>query len=382
MKKLMNKTWLLVLALLMTVVGCQRRPLEVLIGTTARVIIQVQWDVKIDTYAAADPDLAKPTGVTLYIFRDGEFYKSMTTSNVDEIEVQLERGTYKMYLIGQSPEEYWRMEFQNMTDYGRAASRLRENTTATWAARKSGDEVVVENPEILYTGVSEEFEITEKMTEDYQYYYTNLTKLRRAAQNNTKGDNDTKSDDETFLEERVDYYTIRIPIPASNAVSQFEVSIYARNVDLLQALRASTSGMARALIITPDVTDGESAIQMIREWKLVMDDEENRIGHLDGIVTSFGLPGGAVPSPDRDPSLNVSALMVDGSTVADFTFQVGDLIKMLDPTPGYKHLFRLVLGSVEEPAMVLPIVKPEESGGGFTAGVVDWDDEVEADINI
>ena len=160
------------------------------------------------------------------------------------------------------------------------------------------------------------------------------------------------------------------------------VSVYARNVDLLQALRASTSGMARSLVITPDVTGDETAIQMIREWKLVMDDEANKIGHLDGIITTFGLPNNESGSADRDPSLNVSALMVDNSTVADYTFEVGDMIRQLDPNPGYKHLFRLVLGSVEEPAMVLPIVDPEPSGGGFTAGVEDWEEEVNVDVNI
>ncbi len=382
MRRIMNKSRLLALLMLLTVAfGCQRRPLEVLIGTTVRVIVKVQWDVLIDTYAAADPELAKPTGVSLYIFRDNDFYRKITTASVDEIEVQLEQGNYKMYMIGYSPDEYWRQEFFNMEDYDKAYARLQENTLATWA-RKSDDETVVENPEVMYAGVADPFEITEQMTEDYQYYYTHLTKLRKASQNNTKGNSSTKSADEVYYEERVEQYTIHVPIVAYNTVSQFMVSIYASNADLLQALRASTSGMARGLVITSDVTNDETGIQMIREgWKLVMDDEEKNIGHLDATITSFGLPGGAAPSPDRDPSLNVSALMVDGSTIANYTFQVGDLIQLLDPNPGYKHLYKLVLGSVKEPAMDLPIVK-EETSGGFSAGVEDWGEEVNVDLNI
>ena len=389
MRSKTRKTWLLGLLLLVAAVGCQRRPLEVMYSTTVRVIVQVQWNIVINSEVTVDPELQKPTGVTLYIFRDGKFYNSVTTSNVDEIEVQLETGKYKMYMISQSPEEFWREEFVNMTDFDNAATRLRANTTATWASRKSGDEDVVENPEILFAGVSDEFEITEKMTEDFQYYYTTLTKLRRAAaaaaeEDKTKGDTKggTKTDEEIYLEERVEYYTIRIPIEASNIVSQLYVSIYASNIDVLQSLRASTSGMARTFELTQGVTDDEEAIQIIREWKLVMDDESRRVGHLDGIITTFGLPNNETGSTDRDPSLNVSALLIDNATVADYEFMVGDRIHMLAPNPGYRHLFRLIFGSVDEPAMELPDVKPDPgtTGGGFTAGVEDWGEEEHVDL--
>lgn len=388
MKSLKHKSWLLAaLLLLVAAFGCQRRPLEVMYSTTARVVVKVQWKIAIETTinvqtdVDVDTEVEKPTGVTLYLFREGQFYNSITTSNVDSVEVQLEPGKYRAYLISQSPEEYWRMEFEDLTSFDNAATRLRQNTTATWAARKSDEEEVVENPEILFAGVSDEFEITEKMTEDYQYYYTNLTKLRRASKDNTKGPDDTKSDDEIFYEERVEYYTIRIPIEASNIVSQLWVSIYAANADVLQSVRASTSGMARTFELTQGVTDSEEAIQVIREWKLIMDDEGTRVGHISGLITTFGLPNGEAPSPDRDPSLNVSALLIDNSTVADYIFEVGDKIKMLDPNPGYRHLYRLIFGSVEEPAMVLPDVKPQPSaGGGFTAGVEDWGEEQQVDL--
>lgn len=385
MRHKMNKTWLLAALLLLTAAfGCQRRPLEVMYSTTARVIVKVIWDIVIDPEIEEESEIQKPTGVTLYIFRDGQFYNQITTSSVDSIEVQLETGKYKMYMISQSPDEFWRMEFDDMTSYENASTRLRQNTTATWAARKSDDEEVVENPEILFAGVSEEFEITEKMTEDFQYYYTNLTKLRRArlAKEDTKGDTkgDTKSDEEIYYEERVDYFTIRVPIVASNIVSQLYVSVYASNVDVLQSMRASTSGMARTFELTQGVTDNEEAIQVIREWKLIMDDESRRVGHLDGIITTFGLPNNDPGSADREPSLNISTLLIDNSTIADYVFEVGDRIKMLAPNPGYRHLFRLIFGSVDEPAMDLPDVVPSETSGGFTAGVEDWEDEQQVEL--
>ena len=396
---------LALLLMLVAAFGCERRPLEAMYSATVRTIVRCTWEVAVTTNVDVNVDVdvdvdvqtelnelglggevEKPTGVTLYFFRDGKYHSQITTSNVDSVEVQLEPGRYRMYMISQSPEEYWRMEFEDMTSFNSAATTLREATGMSWAARKSDDEVVVENPEVLFAGVSDEFEITAQMTDDYQYYYTNLTKLRRASQNNTKGDDDTKggtkSDEELYFEERVEHYTIRIPIVATNIVSQLWVTIYAGNADVLQSVRASTSGMARTFELTQNTTAGEQAIQVLREWKLTMDDTGTRVGHVDGLITTFGLPNGEMPSAQRDSALNVSALLIDNSTIADYTFDVGDKIQKLKPFPGYRHLYRLVFGAVDQPAITLPDVKPDPGGGGggFVANVEDWEDEQNVDL--
>ena len=118
MKKGFNKIWLIALVMLTALFGCQRRPLELLYRTSIRVIVKCIWSV--DAY----PEGLKSTGVTMYFFRDGEFYNSLTTANVDSCEVQLEPGHYQLYMISQSPEEYWRMDFANMTSYDNAATVL------------------------------------------------------------------------------------------------------------------------------------------------------------------------------------------------------------------------------------------------------------------
>lgn len=360
------------LAFLGLLAGCQRRPLEVAWQATVRVVVKCIWTI--DAY----PEAEKPSGVTMYFFRDGKYYSSVTTSNVDSCVVQLEEGRYQMYLISQSPDEYWRMQFEHTTDYEDAAVSLRETASAAWAAKASNaDEAVVENPEILCAGVSETFEITATQTEEYQYWYNSLRKLR-AAKDTKSG---SKSDDERYYEERVEYYTIHVVVSPTNIVSQLAISIYAGNADVLKAVRASTSGMARTFELTQDRTATESAIQVMREWRLTMDDEGRRVGHIDGVITTFGLPNGEDPSVKRDSSLNVSALLIDNATIADYKFEVGDKIRMLDPNPGYRHLYRLVFGSVEQPAIILPDVRPEPgTGGGFSAGVEDWGEEQVAEV--
>ena len=357
-----KRLWIIVLGIIAVLAGCERRPLEIITRSTVRVIVKCLWEVK------AYPEGFTPTGVTMYFFRDGEFYTSVTTANVDSCEVQLPEGHYSMYMITQSPEEYWKMDFNDMTSFADASTTLRVNNVS-WDTR-AGDEDVVQNPEVLCAGVADEFDITLKQTEEYQYYYTNLKKRRAAVAGTTKADTEI-----SYLEERVEYYTIRIPVYPKNIVSQMWVTIYSDNADMLKSVRASTSGMARTFELTQNTTADEEAVQIINEWRLTMDDPGRYVGHIDGLITTFGLPNGEHPSALRDSTLNVSALLIDNKTVADYVFNTGDKIQMIDPTPGYRGMYRLIFGSVEDPAIKPPRVDPEDGKkSGMDATVSDWED--------
>lgn len=360
--------WVAVLALLIAIVaGCQRRPLEIVYRSSVRVIVKCIWNIEVY------PDGQKPSGITLYFFRDGDFYTSLTTANVDSCEVQLPEGHYQMYMVSQSPEEFWKMDFEYMNKYNDAATTLRTTTTPNWLfTRSTSEEPVVENPEILYTGVSDSFEITHEMTEQYQESYMKLKSLKSSMEGGTKAGLDEQIAE---YESRVEYYTIRIPIRPRNVVSQLWVSIYAGNADVLKSVRASTSGMAKTFELTQFTTNDESAIQIISQWKLTMDDQAKHVGHIDGIITTFGLPNGESPTDTRDPALNVSALLIDNATVADYVFPVGDKIEGLPPNPGYRNLYRLIFGSKDDPAIQLPDVEdPNKKSSGMDATVDEWED--------
>jgi len=368
MKKL---RWIIIVLIIALAAACERRPLEYTFGPTVKTIVKVLWEVNVHAY----PDGEKPTGITLFFFRNGKFYNSFTTPNVDSCTVELPVGNYRLYMISQSPEEYWKVGFQNMRSFDGAESILRQSSSK-WAIRSGmEDEAVVENPEIIYAGTSAEFEVTQSMVDDYQYYSTSLR--RKLSSNGSKLEKQIKD-----LEQAVQYYTIRVPIYPYNIVSQLQFTIYAANADVLKSVRASTSGMARSFELTRNTTGKEEAIQIItNEWERTMDNPAMRIGHITGTITTFGLPNGEVPSASRDSSLNVSALLIDNATIANYIFSIGDKIQKLDPNPGYRALYRVVFGSAENPAITLPDVKPH-SGGGFTASVFDWEEEIEADINI
>ena len=370
-----NRRWLIPFAMLLAIffAGCQRRPLENMYSATVKVIVKCIWKVK------AYPE--KPTGVTLYFFRDGEVSpRVVTTSNVDSCEVQLPAGHYKLFMITQSPEEYWTMHFMNMNKYREAQVELEQKTTK-WFTR-IGDEEVAQNPESIAVGIAEEFDITEDQVEEYQEFYQLWRTKTRALTKTKAGMTKAQEDEIAQIEERVRYTTITIPVDPMNIVSQFHVTIYSDNADVLMSVRAATTGMARTFELTQNTTGKETATQLIeQDWTLTMDDEEKRIGHIDGIITTFGLPNGEIPTAVRDSSLNVSALLIDNKTQEDYVFSVGDKIQIQEPNPGYRHLYRLIFGSVEAPAIHPPDVKPAGShGGGFTAGVDDWAEEIEATL--
>lgn len=351
-----------VLAVLALVFSCQRRPLWYHDSEGLKVLVKVLW--KVEVY----PDGQKPDGITLFFFKDGEFYMQQSTSNVDSCTVQLESGKYQLYMITQSPEEYGRMEFENLTDFQNASVSAIE-TESKWYTRAEGEELIA-NPEMMSVGVSDVFEVTEEMVQNYQHY-------NHILQSQTKAEQDSEA------EAMVKYYTILVPVQPKSIVSQYWVTIYSDNADVLMSVRASTSGMARTFELTQDVTGEEEATQFITQWTLTIDDPARRVGHIDGRITTFGFPNGETPSMLRDSTLNVSALLIDEKTQEDYVFNVGDKITSEDPPLGYRALYRLIFGSVEAPAIHPPDVPPPGAeGGGFTAGVTDWDEEMIIDIPI
>ena len=145
--------------------GCTRRPLEREFSGAMKVIVKCYW--LLENY----PE--KPTGMTLYLFREGDSApRVITTSNVDQYEMSLGVGKYKLFVLSQSPEEYWSMDFQNMNSYDNAQATLVENPSS-WMARytKAGDDPVVNNPESAAVGMAEPFEITQEMIDKYLKYY-------------------------------------------------------------------------------------------------------------------------------------------------------------------------------------------------------------------
>jgi hypothetical protein len=333
--------------------GCTIEPLLHL-RQAIRVIVKVLW--KVEVY----PDGIKPSGVTLFLFRDGSYYKKHSTSSVDSCLLRLEPGRYWLYMISQGPDEFGNLEFFDTDDADNARVQLVQTSTK-WYTRADGP-VLAGNPEPMSVGKSENFEITAELIEEF---------MKNIAENG-----------EASEDVLTRYYTIRVPVNPRNIVSQYWVTIYSDNADLLRGVRASTTGMARSYFLNKDITGDDECVQIISDWELTIDDPISRVGHLDGYVTTFGFPRGELPGPDRDPELNVSTLLADNITKENYVFFVGNKITLEKPPEGFRHLYRLVLGSVEAPVMHPPDVRPVDDASGLNANVDEWGpgEDVEFDL--
>lgn len=334
------------------VAGCRIDP-PLHLRQTMGVAVKVIWKAEVQ------PGGVKPGGMSLYFFREGTYYGKHITADIDSCAVMLEPGKYRIFMISLTQDEYGGMTFYNMDDFDNAYVSMND-TWLSWYTPGDG-EVLIQNPELMTVGISDEFEITEDMIrewlKDNPGYYS--------------GDS------------HVNVITVTVPVYPRNVVSQLWATIYSDNADVLMAVRATISGMARTFLLTQDRTGDEEGTQILENWSLTIDDPETRVGHLDCRITTFGLPRGEMPSPLRDPTLNIATLLVDNATVDRYKFYVGDKLRLEEPVPdGYRLLYRLILGTVEEPAMHPPDVKPIDEGtaSGLDALVDDWGGEENIDI--
>lgn len=334
--------------------GCERRPLEEFYTPTCKVVFRVDW--------SKFPEV--PTGMTMYFFREGdEAPRVVTTSEVRETSVNLEAGNYRMFFINQSPGEFGSVSFVNMNLFEDSGARL-EEIPSTWFGRTS--DPVGHDPENIGEADLGYFSITEEDVERYQGAYKEWN-----------GDRSSSA-----AAQKVELTTRSIQLEAGNVVSEFWVTIYAERADVLYSVRAAITGMAMDYGLTQGRTLHSTATQLMENWTLTMDDEINRVGHLDGIIPTFGLPDGVTQTAGRDSSLNVAALLLDKS-VYDYKFSVGDKIEVLPGRPGYKYLLRLVFGSVSSPAVEFPDIPLEgRISSGFDAIVEDWEDGGTVDIGL
>ena len=89
------------------------------------------------------------------------------------------------------------------------------------------------------------------------------------------------------------------------------------------------------------------------------------------------MPWGHQSLPEEN-YLNLSILLIDGATIIDFPFAIGDQFRYEMDAEANLELSLVLDITIDDP---LPDVQPEGgSSGGFDATVDDWGDEEEVDI--
>lgn len=365
-----NLKFILMLPMLMLLfAGCDRRPLELYYSPEAQVLVKCDW--------SNFPEV--PTGMTMYFFRDGDSQpKAITTSEVYESKVSLKAGHYRMFLINQSPNEFGSLAFTGMDTYPTTESYLTAITSKWYTKTES---IIGHDPENLGVAIADEFDITPELVEQYQAI---LAKYKQNIYSNT--DNGTTSED---YQAELDKLTKEIDVVAYNVVSELNIKIYINNINSLRSVRASLTGMAGGYLLTKSATTDDTAIQLMESWAAKINANDAVKGYIETSITTLGLPGGILTTEGRDATLNklsLSLLLADNTTIKTYEFNEGNDIKIERGAHGIKLELNIVLGTESDPVIVLPDVDPEpsggNSGGGFSAKVDDWGEQIDVPINL
>jgi hypothetical protein len=267
MRKLRSYVLMLLAAVVLAATGCERRPMEADYVPTVRVIVKCDWQYFCE----------EPTGMTMYFFRDGEDTpRVISTSQVNDVAVNLPAGHWRMFLINQSVYEFSSYEFFSMNKYAQAFVRLAEIKSNWYVPSKiksiSKETFIGHDPEHLAVALASEFDITHEMVDHYQSaYYEYKTRLKSKAP-------DSELD---YYLSAMDEYTYVIPVTARDIISTVRARIYINNIRSLRSVRAALTGMAQNFVLTKDRTDEGDVDQLLESWVVEFDEEVPTRGYID-----------------------------------------------------------------------------------------------------
>lgn len=361
--------YILSVAMLAAVFGCQRRPLEYFYKPEARIILKVDW--------SDFPE--KPTGMTVFLFKDGEAGKAITTSEVDQTELNISAGHYKLFVMNQSMTEFGGIIFKDMSTYETAEAVISKVASKWYAimkgviASQEGDDLpgVGAQPEDLGIAIADEFTITEDEVKNFQY---ENAKWRKG---HGKKDGDGEAADDAPYD--TDAPALRtISAVAHNVVSRLHVKIYFHNIPTLYSVRTSMEGLADSYLLTKNTTSRQEVAQLMEKWDIHVTSADGVDGYVETTIHTFALPNGEKSVANRNPQLNtftVQALHKDLKTISEEVYTVGDKFKI--SFPGKIRMYMdLEVGPINLP------YNPGGDTGGFISYVEDWDDVIDVPIPI
>lgn len=336
------------LTMVMIAVSCDHKDLCYYHPHVAPVKVKVDWE------AANGKNIE---GMTAYLFAkqndEQTINTTISTHQVNEINFDLLEGKYDVAVFNSIPEEYYTIDFFNLTDYNTASVQASQINVPSWYTKynvKSNDKFVAAQPEWIARGYSSDITVTKEMVD--------------------KAENEYISNDFSMSARTVTLVDEVIP---DSLTCKLHVKVELKGIDSYYQSRAIVSGLAigKHIYTMEPLNETVSHYAGLENWKLVSDhlSSDNK-GIIQGEITCFGLPGGKTGnlSPE-DVKLTIEIMLVDKKTIitAEAPLNIGHLIYK-DHKSNNLFMQSAIFFPVE-----LPYVNPEDgTGGGFGVEFEDW----------
>jgi len=163
------------------------------------------------------------------------------------------------------------------------------------------------------------------------------------------------------------------------------VTVRVYGIHNLRAARGGISGMAEGVNLSTGRGTSGSVSHVLETWSVSRDSDDKTKGNVYTSYRCLGLPD----RETRSSIFTISFLLVDGKTVCDYGFQVGDRIEVDDILKRLKLSIGIDGNEPQEPSMnadpdrpvILPDVIPTGESG-FTADLEDWGDTQLIDVPV
>lgn len=349
----------LLLVLLLAVIGCERRPLEVHLQETVSVRIVVKWQVNfVELYGST------PNGMTVMVWGSKSTTPIIRTTNSDHVTLKLEPDTYRMVIFNELMDDYAPyVGFFDVNSYDSISQRA-----AVYSATRAGGQWMYtpEDPRIAVA--VDTFKVTPEMVLQDSTTFVPYEEYKENGYSSYKESEHVFEIPETPWPMTVDLY----------------VQLKFRNRHSIRSVNGTISGLAEGFYLSRIVRTTESGIIRFNPdyWdRNKFGDEDDNLGVMTTRLATYGMPFGKELIEERAPADNILNLDIElyNDSVIHRTFEVGKLIHYIKPTgeeariryrQDLQHL-RLI---IELPDTIdLPYVLPP-GGAGFDAVVDEWED--------
>ena len=365
----------------LSLTSCHREPLEDYYtkNMTAMTRVNVDWMKYFEE---------RPDGMTLILAKDGdEITFTDMTNEVDNYNLNLEPGFYKMLIFNRSYGEFGSMRFaqtRSFTEIFTYAQQL-QRTTDFWDTNVA----YMREPENIGC-VVDSFTVLPSMVDDEVHFFPYYEK---------EEEEEVFAHTDTTLNEIVEPMTTKMTI-----------RVRVIGMKYMSSVIGNISGMADGFLLTQAWRRPQAGYHLLDVWDrspitYINGDTLKSVGYISTTIRTFGLPRGRELNEQRDSTSNTLSLcftLVDG-TQHVFRYPVGKMIRYRsvdlqsraeqeekeenDSVPEFpKSAVTLELDLVvdapfyeDDEVPNLPYAQPSGTGA-FDAEVAPWGDDVDVDI--